>query len=141
MYLAKVQKDVSCKCKKYAKCKSNVSGGNVEMGARGRYIGRRAILSQLPHQQREREGEGGLMPHRDTRLNSNQTKPTKQTTPIWQNIYSKTKPNSTLPNQSYRTCLTREREGNHATQRYLTQTVSTISNQSYCREAGGFIPI
>ena len=90
---------------------------------------------------REREGEGGLMPHRDTRLNSNQTKPTKQTTPIWQNIYSKTKPNSTLPNQSYRTCLTREREGNHATQRYLTQTVSTISNQSYCREAGGFIPI
>ena len=35
-------------------CKSNVSWGNVEMGARGRYIGRRAILSQLPHQRGER---------------------------------------------------------------------------------------
>ena len=77
---------------------SNVSGGNVEMGARGRYIGRRAILSQLPHQR-----EGGRGTHATQRY-STQTKPnhlnpSKQSkTDRWALGQNLTNPNQTLAN-------------------------------------------
>ena len=89
---AKVKND--CAPKYCISGKSNVSGGNVEMGARGRYIGRRAILSQLPHQ-RERERGGGLfMPHSDTQPSFNQTYKTKQTKPNQTKPTKLTKPNN-----------------------------------------------
>ena len=103
---AKVKND--CAPKYCISGKSNVSGGNVEMGARGRYIGRRAILSQLPHQrEREREGGGLFMPHSDTQPSFNQTYKTKQTKP------NQTKPNlQNWPNQIIITQL--ERGGAHS---------------------------
>ena len=101
---AKVKND--CAPKYCISGKSNVSGGNVEMGARGRYIGRRAILSQLPHQ-REREREGGDSSCHTVILNPASIRPTKLSKP------NQTKPNlQNWPNQIIITQL--ERGGAHS---------------------------
>ena len=100
---AKVKND--CAPKYCISGKSNVSGGNVEMGARGRYIGRRAILSQLPHQ-REREREGGDSSCHTVILNPASIRPTKLS-----------KPNQTKPNQTKPTKLTKPNNHNATRER------------------------